>query len=205
MGEPDAEGQPRLVAEVTEFTPDVLDAAGGSASGMGRGGMSSKVNAARIATRAGCRVVMARGKPAHADPPVLAVVHGETLGTVFQPAERALKGRKRWLAASAPVEGTLTVDDGAAAALLRGGKSLLAVGVRGIEGDFGPGDLVLVADAGGTEIARGLVSYGADDVRRMCGLHGHELAAALGYEASPEVVHRDNLATTGAAQESNDE
>jgi glutamate 5-kinase len=190
------DGQPRLVPEVHDITPEIVAAAGGSRSGFGRGGMASKINAARIAMRVGCRVVLARGKPPKGEPPVLKAARGEAVGTVFHPAERSLKGRKRWLAASAPVEGTLTVDEGAAAALLHDGRSLLAVGVRAVEGDFGTGDLVRVVGPDGAEIGRGLSNFGAAELRRIAGARGDELAAILGYEADPEVVHRDNLATT---------
>jgi len=191
---PDADGRPQLVREVRGVTPEVLAAAGGSVSGFGRGGMTSKLNAARIAARIGCRTVMARGKPEHGEPPLLAVAAGENPGTTFHPGERTLKGRKRWLATSAPVEGALTVDAGAARALV-GGKSLLAVGVRAVEGDFGPGDLVVVRGPDGGEVARGLSNYAADEIRRVQGCRSDAIAATLGYHGAAEVVHCDNLAT----------
>ncbi|MBI5834772.1 MAG: glutamate 5-kinase [Armatimonadetes bacterium] len=196
---PDVDGKMVLQSDIHEITPAVIAAAGGSVSGFGRGGMTSKVNAARVASRLGCRVVMAKGKPRGGQPPVVAVAHGEPVGTTFWPGDHTLRGRKRWLASSAPVEGTLTVDDGAARALLAGGRSLLAVGVRNVEGDFGPGDLLLVRAADGAEVARGLSNFSAEQVRRIAGLHGHQLAEALGYETGPEVIHLDNLATVDPA------
>ena len=196
---PDDDGTMRLQSDIREITPAVIAAAGGSVSGFGRGGMASKVNAARVASRIGCRVVMAKGKPEGGEPPVLAAARGERIGTTFWPSDHTLRGRKRWLASSAPVEGTLQVDDGAARALLAGGNSLLAVGVRGVEGEFGPGDLLVVRAPDGVEVARGLSNFGADEVRRIAGLHGDQLAEALGYDAGPEVIHLDNLATVDPA------
>ncbi|HAZ63075.1 MAG TPA: glutamate 5-kinase [Armatimonadetes bacterium] len=191
---PDSHGEMQLVAEVPEINRAVIAAAGGSSSGFGRGGMASKINAARIATRLGARVVIARGKPDNGVPPVRAVAAGERVGTTFSPAEHALRGRKRWLATSAEVAGELTIDDGAARALLAGGHSLLAVGVREVRGDFGAGSLLLVRNLAGTEVARGLSNFSASDLRRIAGLRGDALAAKLGQAAGPEVIHLDNMA-----------
>jgi len=196
---PDADGQLQLQTDIHEITPDVIAAAGGSISGFGRGGMASKVNAARVATRLGCRVVMAKGKPEGGAPPLLAAARGDRIGTTFWPSDHTLRGRKRWLASSAPVGGSLTVDDGAAQALLMSGRSLLAVGVRCVSGDFGPGDLLVVRAADGTELARGLSNFGSAELARIAGLRGDQISDVLGYEAGPEVIHRDNLATVDPA------
>ena len=184
----------QLLGEVAEITADLEQAAGGSASGVGSGGMTTKLLAAKMATRVGCKVVMARGRGGDGAPPLERVVRGEAPGTTFLPAERALNGRKRWLAQSADAEGDLVIDDGAAKALVEGRKSLLAVGVREIRGEFEAGALVRVLDREGHELARGLTDYGSVEIERIKGLHSWEVAETLGYEADAEVVHRDNLA-----------
>ncbi len=195
---PDADGAMRVVPEVDEITEAMMQAAGGSQSGVGSGGMATKLDAARMATRVGAKVVMCRGKGADGLPPVAAVARGEARGTTFWPSAKALRGRKRWLAQTADAEGTLTVDNGAATALLDGGKSLLAVGVREVAGEFETGALVRVVDGSGREIARGLSNYGAEQLRQILGLKSWEIPTALGYECGAEVVHRDNLALTEA-------
>ncbi len=193
---PDAEGQMQLVREVAEITDEMVAAAGGSASGVGSGGMATKLQGARAATRVGARVVMTRGKAADGQPPVTAVVRGEARGTLFHPAQRALRGRKRWLAQSGDVEGVLSIDAGAVQAVVTGGKSLLAVGVRQVTGEFEPGALVQVNDESGREIGRGLVNYAAEQVRAICGVKSWDIEKALGYDGGAEVIHRDNLALT---------
>jgi len=172
----------------------MVEAAGSSVSGVGSGGMATKLMAARMATRVGCRVIMCRGKGEGGLPPVAAAVAGQSIGTTFLPVQRVLKGRKRWLSQSGDVEGQLVVDRGAAAALAEGGHSLLAVGIKAVEGGFQPGALVKVSDETGQEVARGLVNYSAADVAKIQGLKSWDIAAALGFDGGPEVVHADNLA-----------
>lgn len=192
---PDGTGS-RLVREVTEITEEMENAAGGSRSGVGKGGMATKLLAAKMATRIGCKVVVTAGKSADGQPPVLAVTQGESLGTTFYPAPRTLSGRKRWLAQSGDPEGGIRIDEGAADALRRRHKSLLAVGVQDVDGDFEAGALVIVRGPSGDELARGLSNYSAAELRRIRGLRTWDIPVELGYDAGAEVIHRDNLALT---------
>lgn len=193
---PDATGAMTLVRQVDDVTEAMLEAASGSVSGVGTGGMATKLMAARMATRVGCRVIMCRGKDEHGQPPVAAAVAGEARGTTFLPVQRVLKGRKRWLSQSGDVEGELVVDAGAAKALAAGGHSLLAVGITAASGDFHPGSLVKVTDPAGQEVARGLVNYSAADLAKIQGLKSWDIEAALGFDGGPEVIHADNLAVS---------
>jgi glutamate 5-kinase len=160
----------------------------GAVSALGRGGMGSKVNSARIATSGGVETVIARGTR----PGVLvAAVAGEDVGTRFPPRPLGLPDYKLWLLYGKPASGTVVVDAGAAEAL-RGKGSLLPVGITGVEGDFEAGDAVLVTDTDGAQLAKGLVSYSRVELDRIKGLHSAKVAELLP-EASPEAIHRDVL------------
>ncbi len=174
--------------EVLEVTPAVEAAAGGP-SALGSGGMISKVRAARIVTAAGGCLVLAHGKQ-HS---LRDLFEGRALGTVFLPRGTRLDHRKRWIAHTLKEAGSLTVDAGGAEALRRKGRSLLSVGVTGCEGDFEVGDPVLIRDAVGEPIAKGLVNYSAQDLRRIMGKRTEEIEGILGYRCGEEIVHRDNL------------
>jgi glutamate 5-kinase len=190
-GDPTQDPEARLIPEVKTITPSIERMAGGSSSGVGRGGMRSKLTAAKIATRMGTHTVVALGR----HPQVIArILAGESIGTLFaaRTAER-LGARKQWLGFAAPARGTLTVDDGAAKALAERGSSLLPVGVRGVEGDFHAGDVVTVHDGQGKEIARGLVNYSADELRHIAGQQTGQIEKILGYHPYDEAIHRDNL------------
>lgn len=188
-----------LLGEVDEITDAMMQAAGGSESGVGSGGMNTKLEAARMAMRVGARVVICRGKPPDG-PPLRALLAGETRGTRFVPSARALRGRKRWLAQSAAPEGELVIDQGAVEAVTEGGKSLLAVGIVEQRGSYEPGALVRVLDRAGHEIARGLSNYSGAETARIQGLRSWDLAARLGYDGGAEVIHCDNLALTGGRE-----
>ena len=122
------------------------------------------------------------------------ILGGEPVGTLFVPRGGApMRARQRWLGFASEPKGRVTVDAGAAEALMSANTSLLAVGVTGVSGDFQPSDVVVVVDPEGREIARGLVSYSAEDLRRIQGRRSREIAKLLGTDSSPEVVHRDNL------------
>jgi len=162
-------------------------------SGQGRGGMRTKLEAARIASRIGIPTVIAPGRPAEV---IGAVLRGETVGTLVNAGLDRHAGRRSWIALSATPEGTLDVDAGATAALLERGASLLAKGVRGVEGRFDVGDVVVVRDPDGREIARGLTNFSADELRAIQGKDSREFAERLGRQAHAEVIHRDNLAVT---------
>ncbi|MER2599698.1 MAG: glutamate 5-kinase [Caldilineales bacterium] len=180
----------QLIPEVRAVDAALRAAAGGSRSGLGTGGMSTKLAAAELAQRGGAEVVIAAGS---VDDVVLRVARGERVGTRFHALANRLESRKRWLLGGPAPAGSLMVDAGAAAALLAQGRSLLPVGITRVQGDFTRGDTVRICTADGQEIARGLVRYGAASLQQIKGRRSEEIAAILGYENSPEVVHRDDL------------
>ncbi len=180
----------KLIPEVEAIDEAIWALAGGSRSSRGTGGMVTKLQAAEMATRSGTRVVVARG----AVPEVLVrLACGETIGTAFPAAASHMESRKRWILAEGALRGSIRVDDGAARALIDGGKSLLAVGVVAVEGDFQRGQTVRVVDAQGKEIARGLTRYGGADLKRIRGAHSEAIERILGYEYGAEVIHRNDL------------
>ncbi|MBM3489852.1 MAG: glutamate 5-kinase [Alphaproteobacteria bacterium] len=178
-----------FVPEVNEISPQVEAMAGASRSGLGRGGMTTKLQAARIALNAGCHMAIADGRRNN---PLAALRHGGRATWFVSQANPAL-ARKRWIAGGLRAAGTVVVDAGAVAAL-RGGKSLLPAGVLAIEGQFERGDAVLVRDAAGSDLARGLIAYSADEARRIIRRRTAEIEAILGYRGRAEMIHRDDLA-----------
>ncbi|HEY0106728.1 MAG TPA: glutamate 5-kinase [Rhizomicrobium sp.] len=181
------------IPEVPQITPLIESMAGESVSGVGRGGMASKIAAAKIATAAGCEVIIAKGQANH---PVAAIRNGER-HTRFAASGTPAQARKRWIAGVLKPQGALIIDAGAARALADG-KSLLPAGIRQIDGRFSRGDAVLVKDGQGREIARGLVAYGVEDAERIAGKRSAEIEAILGYRGRDEMIHRDDLALTAA-------
>ncbi|MCL4685057.1 glutamate 5-kinase [Myxococcota bacterium] len=176
---------------VERITPEIERAAGGSDHAFGRGGMITKLEAARTAARSGAATVIANGRRRGV---LLRVASGEPEGTLFLPGqERRLGSRKHWLAFTASPRGELRLDAGAAQALLERGRSLLPAGIRAVVGRFGVGDPVRCTDPDGREIARGLVAYSAQDVTRICGLSTRQIESVLGYSNGGEVIHRDDL------------
>jgi glutamate 5-kinase len=164
--------------------------AGGTGSAIAKGGMLTKVLAAKRAARSGARTVIASGS----EPDVLLrLAAGEAIGTLLSPQTTPLAARKQWLADHVQVAGRLSLDAGAAKALRSGGKSLLSVGVREVEGEFERGAVVACLSPEGAEIARGLVNYNAQESRRIAGRASSEIEAILGYIDEPELIHRDNL------------
>jgi glutamate 5-kinase len=195
--DPRRDPQARHIPRLARITPEVEAMAGGAnaEAGVGTGGMATKLEAARIAAAAGCATVITLG---HRPSPLSAVEHGEA-ATVIEPATTPAAAYKAWIAGSLAPAGALVVDAGAAAAVARG-KSLLAAGVRRIDGQFDKGDAVLIRDETGLEIARGLVRYEAADARRICGLKSEAIEAALGYTSGP-LVHADDLALANRGAE----
>ncbi len=180
----------RLIGEARVDDPALDRVAGERAGGLGSGGMFTKLRAARLAARSGTATVIAHGR----EPRVLErIAAGEALGTLLIPARERNAARKLWLAGHLRPGGALTLDDGAVRALRQGGRSLLAVGITGVSGDFSRGEVVACRDASGRELARGLVNYGADEIERIKGLPSHAIAGVLGYVDDEEVIHRDNL------------
>jgi glutamate 5-kinase len=180
------------IADVAHITPQIEAMAGDTLSGIGRGGMASKLAAAKVATAAGCDVIIAKGTAQHP----IAAIRGGARATRIAANGTPAAARKRWIAGVLKPEGTLVIDAGAAKALSEG-KSLLPAGVRQIDGRFERGDAVIVKDQGGREIARGLAAYGAGDAERIAGKRSLEIEAILGYRGRDEMIHRDDLALTG--------
>ena len=173
----------------------VLDRMAGRGGTWGRGGMITKVAAARLAARSGTVTVIASGR----EPGVLTrLAAGEALGTRLEPDAAPLAARKRWLAGQVQVSGRLVIDDGAVKVLRESGRSLLPVGVTKVEGRFARGAIVACLDRQGREVARGLVNYGADESRNIMGRPSGAIAKRLGYVHEPELIHRDNLVLSDA-------
>ncbi len=178
----------RRIPEVLAITPEIERAARHTISGVGTGGMSTKVAAARLATAAGCTVVVTDGRTPHV---LERVARGERVGTWFLPASRAVAGRKRWLVARGRARGRLVIDDGAAQAVRERGRSLLPSGISEVQGTFDAGDLVTVVDRAGHEIARGIAAHGRAALDLMKGRRSSEIAGIAGGRI--EAIHRDNL------------
>jgi glutamate 5-kinase len=176
------------VPRVERITAEIEVMAGTAASGLSRGGMQTKIEAARIATGAGTHMVIASGRVDH---PLKAVADGARC-TWFLTAGNPVTARKKWIGGSLEPKGALTVDAGAAAALRRG-NSLLPVGVTLIEGDFSRGDAVIIRGHDGAEIGRGLCAYDAADAQKIRGRSSADIAAILGFSGRAAIVHRDDL------------
>jgi len=179
----------KLINEVKEITAEIEQTATGSKSALGTGGMVTKLQAARITMHSGITMVLAAAGEKEVIRRVLA---GETLGTIFWPLSR-LANRRRWIAYNSNVQGRIFVDDGAAAALLHKGKSLLPSGIQRVEGNFKIGNTVSVIEPGGREIARGIVNYSSEDIEIIKGTKTWERARTSGRKAYDEVIHRNNL------------
>ncbi|MEE4361509.1 MAG: glutamate 5-kinase [Pseudomonadales bacterium] len=168
-----------------------LDAmAGGSGGQLGRGGMATKLRAARLAARAGAVTCILDGRT---DRGLGRLREGESLGTLLLPDEARLAARKRWIAGQLQTRGTLVIDAGAVRVLREQGRSLLPVGVREVRGRFGRGEVVVCVDEAGREVARGLVNYSSDETREIRGQASGRIGAILGYAGEPELIHRDDL------------
>jgi len=173
---------------VERITPEIEAMAGGAASELSRGGMRTKIDAGKIATVAGTAMIITAGTRLS---PLMAIERGERC-TFFKPAGRPVRGFKTWIAGNLEPAGRLTIDAGAVGALASG-KSLLAAGVRKVDGNFSRGDTVAILDPSGREIARGLVAYDAGDAIRIAGHKSTEIEEILGYQARAAMIHRDDL------------
>lgn len=178
-----------LISMVEQIDEATWALAGGAGTSAGTGGMVTKIQAAQLASRSGVMTVIASGKEAD----VLGrIVGGEALGTRFLPSSTQVESRKRWLLAEKP-HGKLKVDAGAARKLLKGGASLLPVGVTGVEGTFERGELLGVLGPEGKVIAHGLTSYSSADIGRLCGAQSAKITDILGYSYGDAVIHRNNM------------
>jgi glutamate 5-kinase len=183
----------KLIPVVTEFTPEIEAAATEEATPVGMGGMKSKVQAAKKVTASGIPYIIAPGRRAGV---LQEIMDGKETGTLFLPPTEHLNSRKYWIAFTLRSRGRIMIDEGAKEALVRDGKSLLPTGVTQVEGDFVLGDPVTCVDVEGNVIAKGLVNYGAEEIRKIMGLKSAKIEQVLGYKDYDEVIHRDNLAVT---------
>ncbi|MGM0471751.1 MAG: glutamate 5-kinase [Bacillota bacterium] len=178
-----------LISRVEEITPELEELAGGAGTTRGTGGMVTKLEAAKIATRAGIMMMIANGSQEH----VLDEINrGVNPGTIFIPEVEELASRKKWIAFNLSVQGAVIVDQGAAEALLHQGTSLLPCGVTAVSDDFKAGDVVDIKTSE-DKIGRGIINYSAAEVREIKGLQSTEIKEELGYQDYDEVIHRDNL------------
>ncbi len=187
---------PSVIRTVSQIE-DVIGLAGDSRSMLGTGGMTTKLEAARMCTAAGEAVWIVGGKRRGVLTDVLA---GKPIGTLFLPRSGSLQSRKRWIGFTVRPRGRYVVDAGARRAVERDGKSLLAIGIVDVTGSFEHGDVAAICDASGVEFARGLSNYSAADARKIRGLRTSQIVAALGSVPYDEVIHRDNLVVLGAAR-----
>jgi glutamate 5-kinase len=182
----------RLIPVVARITPEIEAMAGGAASEYSRGGMKTKVDAAKIATAAGTTMAIALGKPLN---PLRRIGEGGT-ATWFLPEGNPVTARKKWISGHLETHGLITIDAGAVRAL-RSGKSLLPAGVQRVEGTFQRGDAIIIQGPAGEEVGRGLVAYDAADALRIAGRNSSEIAAILGYSGRAAMIHRDDMALRG--------
>ncbi len=192
-GDPRAERRVTLVSHGIAGDTD-LTAMAGESGVYGRGGMHTKLKAARLAARSGTPTLIGPGSRANV---LLDLASGKKLGTLLEPAQARMGARKQWLAGQLRVQGCVRLDAGAARVLRSSGRSLLPVGVKAAEGDFSRGELVACLDPDGREVARGLVNYDAAETRRIMGAPSGRIGEVLGYVDEPELIHRDNLVLTG--------
>ena len=182
---PDAE----LIKEVDEVTDEIL-ALGTEASEGGRGGMKTKLEAAKLVTRSGGKVLIANGKVPYI---ISKIFDGEDFGTMFTPTDENLSGKKRWIGYATNVLGKIIVNEGAKEAILKQSKSLLPIGIMEIVNDFKQGEVVSICDESGLEFARGMVNYDSEECRRIAGGHSNNIVQTLGYKNYDAVITRDNI------------
>ncbi len=178
-----------LISEAKAGDPE-LSSYAGKGGALGRGGMLSKLEAAETAAKSGATTIIADG---NSDAPLLRIAKGESIGSLLYSDKPPLAARKQWLAGHRQIKGRLVLDNGAVRVLTEQGKSLLAVGVSAVEGDFNRGEVIACVDSSGREIARGLVNYDAQSSRKLMGQASGKFQELLGYVDEPELIHRDNL------------
>lgn len=187
---PDSDPSATLIGRADAGDRSLDAIAGGSRSGLGRGGMTTKLQAARLAARSGCDTRIVGGR---IDTVLTRLAAGEALGTLLMSGQKPLAARKQWLAGQLQLRGAVSLDDGAVRVVQGAGRSLLPVGITAVSGQFKRGDLVSCVDANGVEIARGLINYSSDESRKIQGLSSEAIGTALGYCDHRELIHRDNL------------
>jgi glutamate 5-kinase len=180
----------RLISEVEKIDAKIERLAADTSSRLGTGGMITKVEAARLATSSGVTVVIADGREKDV---ILRLVKGEALGTRFLPTSSKLESRRRWMLSGLAVKGKLVVDSGAAVALRKQKKSLLAAGIKEVDGEFQRGDIVNIYDPDECRVGCGITNYSSADIKVIKGAHSGKITDLLGYDYGSEIVHRNNL------------
>ena len=188
--DPSCEPGACLIPQVERINSNIENLAASTASRLGVGGMVTKIEAAKLATASGVTMVIANGKEKDV---ISRVVAGEDLGTRFLPVASKLESRKRWMLSGLSTRGGLVVDEGAAQALRKNKRSLLAAGIGQVRGKFQRGDIVNIYDPEGSRLGCGITNYGSADVEAIKGVHSQKIVALLGYDYGSEVVHRNNL------------
>lgn len=164
--------------------------AGGTAGKLGTGGMITKIEAAKLATDSGVAVIIANGRV----PDIMhKIASGEKLGTLFKPVTDDLDSRERWLLSGLSTKGKITIDDGAAVALQKQQRSLLAAGIKKVDGKFQRGDIIDIYADSGTHLGAGITNYSAQDIGVIKGMQSQKIATLLGSDYGSEVIHRNNL------------
>ena len=188
--DPQCHPDARLIPQVDRIDSEIERLAADTPSKMGTGGMATKIEAAKLATASGVAVVIADGRQPEV---ILRLAQGEAVGTRFLPVSSKLESRKRWMLSGLCVRGKLVVDSGAALALKRQKRSLLAAGIQRVEGKCQRGDIVNIYDPQGVRIGCGISNYSSADIEVIKGAHSEQIATLLGYDYGAEVVHRNNL------------
>jgi glutamate 5-kinase len=188
--DPRADASARFIHEASAGAPELEKMAGGAGSSLGRGGMITKVLAAKRAASSGASTVIAWGRETDV---LLRLAQGEAIGTLLTAPTQKLAARKQWMADHLQLRGVVLVDDGAAVKLKDHGKSLLPIGMVEVQGEFHRGDVIAVRNAAGLEIARGLANYSSSQARLIARKPSAEFERLLGYTGEPEMIHRDNL------------
>jgi glutamate 5-kinase len=191
--DPRKDASAQFVHEAQAGDPALEAMAGGAGSSLGRGGMITKILAAKRAAGSGASTVIAWRREPDA---LVRLTQGEPIGTLLLAQTQKTQARKQWMADHLQLRGAVTVDAGAVAKLRDDGKSLLAIGMTAVEGDFSRGEVIAIRDESGTEMARGLANYASAEARLICRKSSSEFEKLLGYVAEPEMVHRDNLVLT---------
>ncbi len=178
----------QLIRTVEKITPKIEKLASGASDG-GRGGMITKILAAKVATNSGGKAVILNGK---VDGIISKYFSEKNVGTEFLP-NKTLRSKQRWIAYATNITGGVKVNDGAKTALVQNNKSLLAIGTIELEGFFNAGDVILILDNSGAEIARGVANYSSDDVQKILGVHSEKIEEILGFKTSDDIISKDNL------------
>ena len=188
--DPQRDPDARLIPQVDRIDSEIERLATATAGNLGTGGMTTKIEAAKLATASGVTVIIADGREPDI---ILRLAAGETSGTRFQPTTSKLESRKRWMLSGLSTKGKLVVDSGAALALRKQNRSLLAAGITQVEGEFQRGDIVNIYDPQGSQLGCGIANYSSADITVIKGSHSKKITALLGYGYGSEVVHRNNL------------